>query len=278
MKTIIRILLIFLCFSAIQGCVNIFKLSDLRQKDDVFPKNQAKAKALLKEMGIAHGIQHWSRISAYHATYGEVFYGFLGKKTNPFKEDSVILSIQAIPTTSNGQLKILTGKEKGKVWGIQDGQTYYKEENDAIVLKKKKEIKFWLPTYQYFIEFPNRIQEATSLDYLGAKTIDGIKAEGVIASWNTIEPQKDIDQYVIWLEAASKRIIKIDYTVRDAYRFVSGTAHFKNYRDFNGLILPAEMPVSSNLLKKGLLHKMRIIDFKPVEGMEVIKGLLPLKP
>ncbi|MBV6654912.1 MAG: hypothetical protein KI786_14200 [Mameliella sp.] len=66
------------------------------------------------------------------------------------------------------------------------------------------------------------------MDYLGRKVINGIESEGVIASWNTVSPQKEIDQYIIWIDAASKRIVKVDYTVRDAYKFVTGGAYYKS--------------------------------------------------
>jgi len=124
-------------------------------------------------------------------------------------------------------------------------------------------MKFYLPTYQYFIEFPNRIQEATSIDYLGTKIINGIKSEGIIASWNTVAPQKDLDQYLIWIDAKSKRIIKIEYTIRDKFKFVSSEAYFHDYKDYGGIILPSTMPVKSNLKKNGYISKVIIKEFNP---------------
>ena len=269
----------FYLFSAflLTGCVNVFKLTDLSSglEDVTYPNSELKAKQLLSEMGKAHGIQYWDSIQTYNVIFKDEFYGFFGKQSHPFKEDNIDFSLNYIPKTSDGQLEILTGKEKGKLRGIQSGETYEKKANKDFTVINDKDMKFWIPTYQYFIEFPNRIQEATAIKYVGPKVINGIKTEGVLASWGTVAPQKDIDQYIVWINAETKRIVKIEYTVRDMFKFVAGAAYFKNYKNYNGLILPSEYPVESNLLKEGFLHKMSIVDFKmnPVSK----DYLLPLK-
>jgi hypothetical protein len=255
------LLLIIVLFG--YGCVSFLKLSDLQLDGYKFPNNPDKAKLLLKEMGIAHQIHMWDSIETYNVIFEDEFYGFFGKQSHPFKEQKMTFSLNYIPKTFNGQLEIVSGKEEGAIWGIQSWETYRKNINGKIEIKKNKDMKFWVPTYQYFIEFPNRIQEATAVDYIGSKTIHGIECEGVLASWNTVLPQKDIDQYVIWLDSQSKRIVKVQYTVRDMYRFVSGAAYFQDYKDYDGFMLPSVLPVESNLVKDGYLHKMSIVNFTP---------------
>jgi hypothetical protein len=262
MTRLLSISLILSVTLLVSGCVNIFRLTDLRLENINHPDSYTKAKKLLTEMGQAHGIDEWKNIDTYNVTFGDDFHGFYGKQSHPFKEQNIQFSLSYIPKTFNGQLEILTGKEKGTVWGIQSWLTYTKNNTGEFEEKKNKAMKFWIPTYQYFIEFPNRIQEATVLEYLGAKMINGIKTEGVIASWDTVSPQKDTDQYIIWIDSSTKLIVKIEYTVRDMYRFISGAAYFKNYKNYNGLLLPSEYPVESNLVKDGFLHQMSILDFK----------------
>ena len=107
-----------------------------------------------------------------------------------------------------------------------------------------------------------RIQEATAIDYAGQRVINDIKAEGVLASWNTLEPQSNIDQYLIWIDPKTHRIVKVEYTIREMYSFISGAAYFNKYKKFDGILLPTEMPVESNLVRNGLLHTMGISDFR----------------
>lgn len=274
-KRAIKIGICFFAIIAISGCVNVFKLADLRVDKENASSNPEKAQQLLTEMGVAHGITYWDSIQTYNVSFEDEFYGFIGKQAHPYKEQEVQFSLNYIPKKFNGQLEILSGKQTGDHWGIQSWETYRKDEDGNMSAKKNKGMKFWIPTYQYFIEFPSRIQEATSIDYLGEKVIDGIKTEGVIASWNTTEPQKDIDQYIIWIDSESKRIVKIEYTVRDMFRFISGATYFQDYKIYNGLLLPSKLPVESNLVKNGLLHTMSIADFKA--DLVSVDSLMPLK-
>ncbi len=253
----------FLSLTILVGLFFSCKTVDLRPDGYEYASDIDRAKQLLEEMGKAHQIENWKKLETYNVILEDEWYGFLGKMSHSFKEQKNELSLNYIPKTKDGQLKFLSGKEKDDVWGIQSWQTYYLDENGNPKVKKNKNMKFYIPTYQYFIEFPVQIQDATSVDYLGTKMIDGVKSEGVIASWNTVAPQKDLDQYTIWISAESKRIIKIEYTVRDKFRFVSGEAYFQDYKDYDGVILPSTMPITSNLLKEGYLHKTSIKSFTP---------------
>ena len=253
----------------------MFKMADLRLDEENALSNQEKAQQLLEEMGVAHGITNWDSIQTYNVVFKDEFYGFIGKQAHPHKEQEITFSLNFVPKTFNGQMEVISGKKKGELWGIQSWETYHKDDEGVFTSKKNKDMKFWLPTYQYFIEFPSRIQEATSVDYIGEKIIDGVKTEGVIASWNTTEPQKDIDQYIIWIDAETKRIVKIEYTVREMFKFISGATYFKDYKEFEGILLPTSLPVESNMVKKGLLHTMSIIEFKT--DFVSVDSLIPLK-
>jgi len=275
MKKSISLFLCILSILLLSGCVNVFKLADLKPDGYNFPNNKEKAQQLMKDMGAAHRIHMWDSLETYAVTFEDEFYGFFGKLSNPFKEQKIELYLNYIPHTSDGQLKILTGKEQGAVWGVQSLETYTKNETGQIIKEKNKNLNFWIPVFQYFIEFPSRIQDASSVDYIGSKVINGIQTEGIIASWNSIDKQKDIDQYLIWIDANTKRIIKIEYTVRESARFVTGEASFLNYKEYNGMILPSELPVTTNLTKNKLLHTMRINDFKA--NPLPIDMLMPLK-
>lgn len=260
-----------LCCVTLASCVNVFSLADLQPDNYSYPSDTDKAAMLIRQMGIAHNIAQWDSIETYQVTYKDDFYGFFGKQAHPFKEQDMTFSLSYVPGTFDGQLEIKSGKQSGDLWGYQNGKTYRKTKAGTVEEKKNKDMQFWIPTYQYFIEFPSRIQEATSIDYIGEKVINGVRTEGVIASWNTVKPQKNIDQYLIWLDAESHRIVKIEYTVRDAYKFVAGGAYFESYKDYDGIILPSTMPVESNLVKDGLLHKMSIESFTadPVRKAEL---------
>lgn len=264
MKFFLKALFTLLAIVVVIGFILFNKKSDLRPKGYQYPNNTEKARKLLIEMGEAHQINKWNEIESYQVIFQDQFHGFIGKQAHPFKEQDVTFSLDYFPNTDTGRMEFLTGEQKGTVWACQNGETYLMNEAGQLVKEKNKDMAFWIPTYQYFIEFPLRIQEATIVDYIGTKTIAGIETKGVIASWDTVKPQKGIDQYIIWINAESKLIEQVDYTIRDAYPFLTGGAYMGFYVDFGDMLLPETMPVESNLLKKKTLHTMNILEFNPI--------------
>ena len=241
--------------------VYFFGTTDLRTTTAKNNPDEAKAKQLLKDMAAAHQIQYWDSLTTYSVTYGEEFFGSIGQSSHPFPEHKNQFKLSYIPNTYDGRLEFLKGPSKGDVWGIQSWNTYLSDASNVNKFQNDQNVFFWVPTYQYFIEFPLRIQNADALAYAGQATINGKNCEGVLASWNTTAPQRDIDQYLIWLDSDTKRIVKMEYTVREMFNFITGAASYNDYQDFNGIILPSKMPVESNLVSDGFLHEMSILDF-----------------
>ncbi|MEO1451837.1 MAG: hypothetical protein AAFV07_20065, partial [Bacteroidota bacterium] len=238
MKKVLRFLLILIVVAAlaITGFVQFYQ-SDIRP-EGYQPGQEDRARALLTEMAIAHGVDRWDSIAHYQVDFEDEFYGAMGESGNPFPETPTKIQLAYTPgDMKTATLAIQTGSQKGTIWGLDAGKSYL-QTGDATSYKDDPMVHFWLPTYQYFIEFPWRILEATAVGYGGEATIDGKACEAVIASWGTIEPQKDLDQYVIWIDKESKRIAKIAYTIREYYGFLTGAAYFKDYREFDGMLLP----------------------------------------
>lgn len=250
-----------LLFIIIVGYFYFLGTADLRTEVSINQPREEYAKSLLQEMGKAHGINNWSSISTYSSTFEDVFFGTLGQSSHGFSEDSVRFLLKYIPNTYDGSLEFLSGQSEGTSWGIQSWKSYYSTPNQKHKFVDDNNIIFWLPTYQYFIEFPLRIQNANAFAYAGEATINGIECEGIIASWNTTAPQREIDQYLVWLNKKNKRIIKLEYTIREMYNFLQGAAYFKDYKNYDGILLPSSMPVESNLLEEGFLHEMKILSF-----------------
>lgn len=250
---------------------------DLRTETVKKNPDSVKAKRLLVEMGKAHGIKNWAAVTTYTASFEDEFFGKLGESSKPYPETKTQFDLNYIPASFDGQLEFTSGEWKGKKWGIQAWNTYTINKTGNAVAAKNKDAYFWLPTYQYFIEFPLRIQEATALSYAGEQVIDGKLCDGVLASWGKTKPQKKIDQYLIWIERDTKLIYKLEYTVREYYSFLKGAVYYTDYKDYAGIQLPQRLPVESNLVKKGFLHEMRLINFQAntieIDQLRPIKDL-----
>ena len=221
--------------------------------------NRFQGIQLLRAMGEAHHIGSWDTISTYRVYFQDHFFGKVGAFGNPFPDEVTAMQLDYIPGTFDGRIAFLSGTWRERQWGIMSWQTYEKDSAlDSVIFKKNKDARFWIPTYQYFLEFPARIQEATAVGYAGQKQIGDFSCEGIMVSWGTLAPQRKTDQYLIWTDKTSHRIIKIVYTIREMNTFLKGAVYFNDYEIWNGLLLPMRMPVESNLVRDGMLHEMRI--------------------
>ncbi len=223
--------------------------------------DEQKGRELLTKVGKAHFIENWKNINTYSVVFQDEFFG-INKVISPYKENPTKMQLDYIPASFNGRICFLEGKQKNEIWGMQDWKTYTKEnEFSETVFKKDKNIKFWIPTYQYFIEFPALIQDAQVVSYAGEDTFEGKQYHLVMASWKTLNPQKNIDQYLIWINKETHRIEIVQFTIRDSYNFVKGSVYFKEFRELNGVLVPFQMPIQPDP-GKSQIHEMRIQDFK----------------
>lgn len=259
-------------FKIIAGSIFIFAITgmylttlgtaDLRRNLTIEDDSSQKARALLESCAKAHGQDAWKNIKTYSLNITDEFFPPMGEFSHPFESDTVELNLTYVPNTYTGQMHFLSTRRKGRIWGIQGWKSYWIDKNGRVYYTESENIKFWLPTYQYFFEFPFRILNADTTAYVGKDTIDDQICDGLLVSWNTLKPQRHIDQYVVWINQETQLIEKLDYTIRDAYNFLTGSIYYKDYQYFDeDILLPTRLPVESNLLKEGLLHEIKLTDF-----------------
>jgi len=268
MKNISRsFLYILLTTVALSSC----KLADIRTK---VVKNKTesirqKGKKLLSESYVAMGMNKLINYQTYTVEYEEQYYG-VGKFINKFKANPIELTIDFIPQQFTGRATVENGKKKGNRYYHNKGKTYYKSAKGK-EQEKNKIASFWLPTHQYFLEFPLRIQEASEVVYAGDTVVNDKAYHLVMASWNTIEPQKEIDQYLIAINKTTNFIDYIQFTVRDVAGFVITTAKYNKFIQKNGISYPANITVHGKRYDSKKLYEMRVnqVTFDKVENNTV---------
>ena len=253
------ILLVLWALIFVQSCATV----DIRPESVLQELEPDRGQALLDSMYLAHGGPLWENISTYEVDFEDDFLGTIGKMSHPYKSPNARMRLQYIPQSFDGRAIFTDPKMEGTIWGIQSWKTYIQKPGKEITFKNDKDVYFWIPTYQYFIELPIRIQQADVVSYAGQTTLNGQTYETVFVSWKAAEPQRNIDQYVLYLDPNTYRLAKVKYTVREMYNFLVGAAWYTEYKNYNGIFLPSKMPVESNIVKDEFLHEMRITDFRP---------------
>jgi len=243
--------------------VGIFMLISCKTVDlsspQAYEDSGKKGQTILKAAMQAHGADQWDEIGKYEVTLEDEFFGTVGKIANPHKVNPVPVALTLKPRKFEGLMKFRDKQIKYQAWGVENGQGYAINWEGEKIAKREDDALFWIPTYQYFIEFPARILEADVFRYIGTDTIEGKVCDQVFVSWGKIEPQKEFDQYLVWVDQETHLIQKIEYTVREAGSFISGYVLLQELKDFGGIKIPTRMPVGSSMLKEGkYMHEMRI--------------------
>ena len=241
------------------------KIKDLRTLEVKENYNKELGLKVLEQMSEAHSLKNWSNLETYSLDLNDEFFGLIGKLGNPFPKNKAYFEFQVIPSTFTSQLKFKDGKWKEKVWGIQSWKTYSAEKNTPVELHEKnnKKIEFWLPTYQYFIEMPLRIFEADFISFAGTKTLDGKTYDLVFATWESPEPIKKVDQYILWIDQEDHLLKKAQFTVRDQTKWVHATINYREFTKVEDFLFPTLMEVNSfGTDKTKILHKMKIDNIK----------------
>ena len=242
------------CFIVLTSC----KLADIRPND---LKNKEAAsyelgKKLLEDSYKTMGYDKLKKYETYSIELEEQYYG-IGKLINKFGVNPVQLNIDYIPGNFIGKATVKNGRKKGYQYFHNNGVTAYK----TLKGKEKKNHKIarkWVPTHQYFLEFPLRIQEATAIAYAGDTIINKKRYHLILASWNTITPQKDLDQYLIGINKETNFIDFIQFTVRDYTKFIVGTAKYNAYKEKEGIFYPSDISLHRKKYNSNKIYQMRI--------------------
>ncbi len=239
-------------------------VQDIRPDTAAIHWNESRGRELLEKAARIHGESYWKTLETYEISLEDRYFGFWGKLASPFPKNSTLMRLQYIPQTFTGRAIFGEGKWEGKIWGLQSWKTYTLSPRGRFRIENSASIAFHLSAYQYFIEFPFRIKEADIVAYIGEKMDNQIKYQRVFATWETAKAKKSHDQYIIWINAQTGRIEKLEYTIRDLHKSLRATARFRDFRRIGGgWLIPEKVSIQSPLQTRDWLHEWQLQDFIP---------------
>ncbi len=154
------------------------------------------------------------------------------------------LKTQALLRTFTSRVELLNGDAKGEIFGIQSWQGYKKVNADApISYSDDRVLTFYLPALQYFDELPFRLLSAEFIVYAGEKSHRGKNFHLIYATWGNFTPNLQHDQYLLWISQETLLVEMCLYTVRDLITWGTGTIHFEDYREVQGVRFPFKQTV-----------------------------------
>ncbi|MBR32867.1 MAG: hypothetical protein CMN77_16310 [Spirochaetaceae bacterium] len=244
-------------------------LADIRPdsiKTGITEDQFTRGREILNRAVEAHGgLDRWNKAGPVVVEFSDEWPGFLNRALfMPWPENPVDAALYLLPGQDNSRIVIRKGESRGEFMGLQNWVPYSGESEDGLTADVELEpdnddIKFWVPTLNYFLQLPFRIGEADVVAYAGERELDGRVFQLVFVSWNRAEPQDMVDQYLLWIEKKTGYIEFATYTVRDMGGFVTGTMHYSDFESQDGLVIARSQAVVDSPEEPGEpLHRLSI--------------------
>ncbi len=219
------------------GLVSYFtSVADIRPplvQRGISAESAARGFALLEKMDAAHGgAEAWRAKGAVRFTLDDEW-GGPAALASPWPENPGRLTLTMLPGRDTGRLEI----DGGETWGVQNWATYTVDAEGKVQFDAQRNFDrwFWVPTVGYFLEAPYRLGEATIVADAGPDEHDGVMCDRIFLTWGSEKPNREVDQYVAWIDQKSGRLVHLQYTVRDFAGFISSAMSYSDYRDVDGL-------------------------------------------
>lgn len=223
---------------------------------------QARGRALLAaSLDAAGGAAAWARHRTQVLDMRDVWQG-VGRLFNPWPAADVTVHLVQRRHTFDSRAVFTAGVDGPLTWEVRDRAAYERAGDGAREPVDDANIRFMLPTVQYFVELPQRLTEAELAAWTGETTVRGRTYDIVYATWGSWAANPKYDQYLVHVDRQTGRVGMLQYTVREAMRIATATAHLDDYREVDGLWIPFEMTVTAAPTDDphgdGWMHRMTV--------------------
>lgn len=243
------------------GAAKLYSLSDIRPDDvrfEITEGSMRRGRQLLDRLAARYGgLARYRQRGVTQIEYTDEWSnGIVRRLASPWLPNER-LRFTFANATDNSRLDFLSGPRQGQSWGIQQWQTYVIASGQRS-FAANKDIKFWLPTLEYFLEMPFRIGDASIVAHAGVRTLGDVSYERVYLTWGRPGPQRDIDQYVAWIRQSDGILEFVEYTVRDVAPSIVGCIHYDDLREIDGILLPFRLTLGDCPGKPGMMHRQTL--------------------
>lgn len=189
-----------------------------------------------------------------------------------------------LPNSFDGQVAHLAGRKKGDTYGLQSW-TYYQKKNGQTEKSSSPRREWTLATYHYLLEGPFQLLNADIVRYAGQAEYEGTIYDLVFATWDTSEPHKEHDQWLLYIHPETKMVDLVNATIREYFlpfprNLAEGTVLYQRERHESGIYFPTEMTIQLMTPKKAskYVYKMRMSNYQvDAFGREELTPLPGLK-
>jgi len=225
------------------------------------PERQARGAALLQSAYAAAGGDALLGHQAARFEFEDVWSG-MAKMFSPWPDPEQRATVTLTTHSFDSMAELHNGPAAGTTWGIEGGAGWT-EAGAVRTPSDDPNLLFMLPTVHYFVEMPQRLTEAPITRWVEERTVGDARYDVVYATWDSVLAHDEHDQYLAFISQATGRLEKVQYTVREVGRYVSGTGHLDDQRLVGDVWIAHDMVVTQNPDDPldSALHRMVLSDF-----------------
>lgn len=238
-------LLVATLLIAASGCLADIRPEPLNAVETPSAQLEQRGRDLLRTAATAHGAAAFAGYDTYELEVEDHWKGLLGRAGNPWPDNLAHIALHYRANSFDGRATFLGGKKEGWTWGMQSWKTYEASPDGEVRFKKNKDARFILAAVQYLNEFVFRDHRDNVVAYGGTETLDGVRYEKVYVTWTSMEPSKQHDQYVAYIEPATGLVRKLHYTVREYAGFIQATMHYDDFVEVSGVMVPSRQSITT---------------------------------
>jgi hypothetical protein len=243
-RWLVRALIVVVVLVGLILAFTTFHVADIRPTElkngQITEGKASKGKEILLRAANKHGKQKWNLNNNLEIIGIDDWFNWMGDVfINPFPNARQKIKLQMLLGTWTSRLELLDVSRVTEVWGIQSWNTYRSQVGQKPDFQPDKEIRFFLPTFQWWFEFPFRIISASVISALSES--QSSKFDRVFVTWGSLEPNRELDQYIIYINKQTGLINRIEYTIRDMGGFATGATNFIDYQLVDGVMVPFQL-------------------------------------
>ncbi|MEO1436545.1 MAG: hypothetical protein AAFV80_13485 [Bacteroidota bacterium] len=257
-----RNLILLMALGVLSSC----KLADVRpsafKNDTIAP--QRDGREMLAEAVNAMGYQNLENLETYSAKSvfkWKTFWSIMPMNSLRGNKGNEI-EFHFVPNSFDSKVQYHEGRKRGDIHGLQSWEAYRELAGKALKFKKDKRRTWGQGAYHYMIEAPYRLLEkAPIVKYAGEREWQGQTYDLIFATWYTEEPNKEHDQWLLYVNRETKFIDLAHITIREFFlpfpkNMAHGTVVYPSRTEKNGIYFPDEVIIQLGKPKKNTKKKV----------------------
>ena len=215
----------------------------LKARPPTEEESQRGRELLRRAVDAQGGADAWARWTAPEVIFRDEWRGIVGRFSCPWPALKNHVRLQ---WRRDGSLTEAHFLDRPETWRSTDGTH-----------------DFILAAYPYLMELPFRLLDAPKVAWIGERE----QYDLVLATWETFEPHAQHDQFVLWIDRESHRVVMAEYTIRDKYHWATGADHFEDFRRAGPLLLPFRHTITLRPWSDSVVHRIEIEAARSVERL-----------